>query len=405
MSTDKTAIVIVVDRLGCGQLGPYGNAWVSTPNWNQLASESLLCEFAIADSPKLDLVYRSYWQGLHAMRPSGLQQSCIAELLSETGVDVALVTDEQAVSEHPLADQISTITFCEPTLHTAPAVRPEDTQIARLFEAGIEQITKAEPPALVWIHAQGMQGRWDAPQQFRQQFADEDDPDPPDFTAPPNYLLNQDHDPDEIFGISNAYSGQMLLLDICLGAMMEQLARMPQHNDALIVVTSPRGFPLGEHLRIGACDDALYGELIHVPWLIRTTSSSESVRDHALVQPPDLHATLLDWFDIESPDAIDGQSLLASGHSAQTLPRQTACSFSGDQIAIRTPAWMLRRDDTNLELYVKPDDRWEVNNVAVRCTDIVDLLSETIDEYKLAAQTGCLNELRPLREVLIRGLD
>ena len=30
-------------------------------------------------------------------------------------------------------------------------------------------------------------------------------------------------------------------------------------------VTSPRGFPLGEHRRIGECDQALYGELLHVP--------------------------------------------------------------------------------------------------------------------------------------------
>ena len=63
----RRAIVIVIDRLGSGFLGPYGNTWIETPALNELASESVLFEDAIADSNDLTLLYRSYWSGVHAM--------------------------------------------------------------------------------------------------------------------------------------------------------------------------------------------------------------------------------------------------------------------------------------------------------------------------------------------------
>ena len=50
----RSAIILVVDRLGAGHLGPYGNTWVETPALNRLAAESVLFELAITDSPQLE---------------------------------------------------------------------------------------------------------------------------------------------------------------------------------------------------------------------------------------------------------------------------------------------------------------------------------------------------------------
>ena len=38
----RRAVVLVIDRLGAGYLGPFGNTWIDTPCFNQLASQSLL---------------------------------------------------------------------------------------------------------------------------------------------------------------------------------------------------------------------------------------------------------------------------------------------------------------------------------------------------------------------------
>ena len=43
----------------------------------------------------------------------------------------------------------------------------------------------------------------------------------------------------------------------------------PGSDETLLTLTSSRGFPLGEHGRVGPCDGALFGELVHVPWMIR----------------------------------------------------------------------------------------------------------------------------------------
>ena len=64
--TTRSAVVVVVDRLGAGFLGPYGNTWLETPFWNEMADQSVLFEQAITDSPDLARIYRSYWQGVHA---------------------------------------------------------------------------------------------------------------------------------------------------------------------------------------------------------------------------------------------------------------------------------------------------------------------------------------------------
>ena len=87
------AIVLVVDRLGAGFLGPYGNTWVETQHCNRLASQSLLCEFAFSDSSSLEAVYRSYWTGLHAMS-SGDAEVTLPALASSAGLRTILLTDD-----------------------------------------------------------------------------------------------------------------------------------------------------------------------------------------------------------------------------------------------------------------------------------------------------------------------
>ena len=63
------AICLVIDRLHAGYVGAYGNTWIETSAMNRLASQSFLLDQAVVDSPDLDRLYRSYWQGWHAACP------------------------------------------------------------------------------------------------------------------------------------------------------------------------------------------------------------------------------------------------------------------------------------------------------------------------------------------------
>lgn len=409
----RSAIVVVVDRLGAGFLGPYGNTWLETREFNRLASQSFLFEHALVDSPQLDLSYRSYWRGLHAM--------CIPEadasrspLLNGAST---LLTDEPAVAAHPLASGFAEQIVLDPRELTEGAAEPEQTEIVQLFAAACDWLSRARPPFLLWIHARGMSGLWDAPPELRIQYTGPDDPEPPQFVAPPTYQLAANADPDEAWGLAQAYGGQISLVDLGLGMLLDMLDAA-DHKDALFALTSPRGYPLGEHGRVGAALDGLYGELLHVPLFLRLPQAAGAMhRSQALVQPPDLFATLADWLGSSiDPAATWGRSLLPIIAGERSLLRDRACARLGNERAIRTPAWFLRQasmrhggsslqEAKSAELFVKPDDRWEVNEVSVRCQQVVEELAVAVDHFAQAAQLPPFVDPPPLSRVLAEGLD
>src|SRR5438105_12240723 len=98
------AVVLVIDRLGAGWLGPYGNTWLETPNFNRLAASSVLWETVVAESPDLRSSYRSCWTGRHVLEASSEAWSPLPDLATNAGGLTALVTDEAEVAGHPLAD-------------------------------------------------------------------------------------------------------------------------------------------------------------------------------------------------------------------------------------------------------------------------------------------------------------
>ncbi len=150
-------------------------------------------------------------------------------------------------------------------------------------------MAELKPPFMFWLHVGSLGRVWDAPLEFRNQYSDEDDPPLPESPLVPNEILAADFDPDLLLGFTHSYAGQVTLLDLCLGSLLESLAATSLGRNMLTTVLSARGFPLGEHGRVGACDDALYGELTQIPWLLRFPDGSGAAeRTQALVQPADL---------------------------------------------------------------------------------------------------------------------
>jgi hypothetical protein len=103
--------------------------------------------------------------------------------------------------------------------------------------------------------------------------------------------------------------------------------------------------------------------------------------------------------------APNAASLLSIAKQDAPWPRDRLCiAGPGSQRAIRTPAWYLRAAEKP-ELFTKPDDRCEVNNVAVRCQDVVECLLDALAQYEQTVQHGRVLDLPPLSEVLLRGLE
>ncbi len=401
------AICLVVDRLHAGYLGAYGNSWIETPALDRLASRSLVFDRSLVDSPQLERLYRSYWQGWHALCPAPAEsQPTLATLLREAGVSTALLTDEPQVARHPLAVDFDELIEIDPPWQPQIAGEIHQTHFARCFMQMIEWLTAARGPFLLWYHLGGLGTTWDAPLRFRQAYWEEGDPPPPTIADVPERMLPEDHDPDELLGITQSYAGQVAMLDACLGAMLEFLDGRPAGQETLLTLVSARGFPLGEHRRVGPCDDALFGELVQVPWMLRfPDAAGAAVRSQALVEPADLWATLLDWWRVDGvPAAPTARSVMPIVRQECDALRDRLCVVAGAERAIRTPAWYLRAGDEP-ELFAKPDDRWEVNDVTSRCQEVVEGLQEALRQYEQAISAGTAIELPPLGEVLRNGLE
>lgn len=398
----KNALVLVIDRLGAAYLGPYGNTWIDTPNWNRLAAESFLFDFALADSPRLAAVYRSYWQGAHAMSAAASGDD-LARRMQRAGLHTTLLTDDPLVSELAGAGSFQERIFVPVAAPAAAAPAIEQTQFAQIFSAAIQTLQQPRTPSLTWIHAQGLQGLWDAPPAFRNQFAEEEDPLPPAFVVPPQKRLVKPFDPDELLGVTHAYAGQVALLDLCLGVLLDALAACDDADRPLLIVTSPRGYPLGEHGLLGHGDDSLHGESLNVPCLIRFPDQAHAAqRARELIQPPDLFATLLDWVQaLPGGDRSWGQSLLPLIRGQWQPARDRAAAIVGKHQAIRTPTWsLLRHPDGSRELFAKPDDRWEVNEISQRCEQVANALEQALNQFQQTVQAGRPADLAPLPELL-----
>lgn len=396
----RSAVVVVLDRVGAGYLGPYGNTWLDTPAWNRLASESWLMEFVQADSPDLLTVYRSLWKGCHALCGAESEPSLtLPRQLAEWGIESVLVTDEDRLIASSLVEGFSRVISVPTPLITEAAVDVNETQLARVFSTALDELQSLRQPVLLWIHARAMEGAWDAPAEFRERFLEEGDPPPPPFVTPPDKLCGRNDDPDELWGLVHAYSGQIALTDLCLGAFLEHLQELDAFPAPLVLVTSPRGYPLGEHGRIGGSHVALFEELLHVPALLRFPDGTAALRrDFSLLQPPDFQATLTDWFAADRPRPITwGQSLDVRTFRGLESQADRAYSVWGEERVLRTAAWFLRQCGDDLPtLYAKPDDRREMNEIASRARREVEALLDVGHEFVAAAQR---NERQALQEL------
>jgi arylsulfatase A-like enzyme len=370
----KNVIVIVVEGLHAGMVGAYGNSWIRTSTLDDLACESFLFDQAYVTSPRVEEFYRATW----------LADASLPQRLRAGGLHAVLLTDSSHVVRLPGAAAFSEQLFIDAAAESQSAGDVSETGMARLFGAAADWLAEAREPFCLWVHSRGMLEPWDAPLEMRNRFAEEDDPEPPSLVETPNLWLPDDCDPDEPLGIKHAYAGQVSLLDMCLGALLDGFAEGPLAATTKLTFLSASGFPLGEHRRIGACDEALYNELTQLVWMMRfPDGQGKLARTQALVQPSDLPGTLLEALEFAgvAEPATVASSLLPLVRGEIDALRDRLILVGPHDRAVRTPAWHLRQPITGAaELYAKPSDRWEVNEVAKLLPEVAAGLAAVLSD-------------------------
>ncbi len=415
-------LVISARGLHLGHLGCYGNEWVETPAFDRLAAEGVVFDGHLADRPDADGAYAS-WRGgryclpapdgdaappnpaadlLHLLRQQGVRTALVRDVSRPTapafaeGWDASLVSDtgdEGTPMEYALdawqealdgvADSENWLLWLELATPLPPWDVPEGYLVRYLLDRDDDEEEEEEEEDEEWVEDEG---------EDEEQDEDEDE-EPEEEIDVPEPIVDPaigplDPDDDRTFlRLQRTCAGAVTYLDAGLGLMLEELQRRGLLDEVLLIVTGDHGFPLGEHGVVGPCRPWLHDELVHVPLLLRWPGRLPAGRRVAgLTQPVDLMPTLLDAFGVPPP-VVHGHNLLPLARGEVDRVRDYACSGlrMGESLewALRSPEWAyllpLRGDPARApRLYVKPDDRWEVNDVAQHHLELCERLAEVL---------------------------
>ena len=358
MNEHRTAVVLSIDGLGARYLGPYGNTSMHTPGFNRLASRAMLFETALARIAGGDGPDFWGWESL-----GGTLGNSNAENAWRHSI---LVTDAAHVSAwgEGRFDQIVEVDDFVPA---TAATEIAETRLARFFADAIERVQQLEVGDFLLLHTSGLLFPWDAPYELRQTLQGDDDPPPPnELTFETGF--HTEIDPDELLGWQQAYGAQIAALDACIELFCEALDRLVIRP--LVCVCSPQAFPIGEHGFLGARPDCLYDDALHVPLFISDPT-------HGSISTRVLPLTYADkWTEIVS-DWLSGLPLQQNSILPRKANEWLICKSATfpDSRTVRTHAWkLLLQPPKASELFGKPDDRWEKNDVADRCHEVVELL-------------------------------
>lgn len=368
MTKPTNLLVLAFDGLGASALGCYGSSWAPTPGFDRLASESTVYDFAFVGSSQVASTYRA-WLGATAD-------------LELAPPRFTLLSDDAGTCEWD--SHFADVQLLDPP----PRQRAEtlgETHLAQLLAQTTEAASELAEPWSLWLHARALAGPWDAPIELRAALSDEEDDVPPArWLDPPHVRLAEDFDPDERWQAITAYAAQAQVVDAAVDALLDALTDLGILERTTVVVTSPRGFPVAARRHFGWVDDSLYEETAHVPLIVRRPGGESGLqRVHRIVGPQP-------W-----------RSALAGQAASRSEPNYVIGS-SRDSLWLRTPAWLARLprgdDPAPAELYVKPDDRWEVNDVAMRAPQIV----ETAQAFVLARLAAASHQPPTPPEELMR---
>lgn len=392
------SILLIADGLRPSMLGPYGNTWFDTVSVNQLASESLLFEQSITDTPDGPTAMFGILHGQHCLDQSGLQRNPhLADCIGKSGVESVLVS---AASEKHLEARDVFDRVIEVELPKARGLAADiaGTQLATFFAAAVDLVQQTSQPKFLVLDCPGFCTAWDAPYSFRLELAEDDDPDPTRLVEPPSLQFNSaTDDPDQLLDCQMAYGGQVMLFDQLLGILLGEIERSGWARRALLSLTGTRGYPLGEHGVVGFYRPILHAESVQVPLLIRWPNEQLICgRSQRLVQPGSLYSLLRAWHSNgnESDDAETVSTTFPKISQSDWMPDRTGAAViskcngvDSEKLAIQTHAWKYMAGPAR-QLFVKPDDPWEFNDVANLCPRIASDLQGQLAHGIASLQGG-----------------
>jgi arylsulfatase A-like enzyme len=425
------AIVITFDRLPTSFLACYGNSWIETPNFDRLAARSATFHQHFAESLTLDTVRHAWWSGCYECRRSGEPQTCdlLPALFASRGIAVRLLLESGAQDDQSARELSRLFPNCAALVAGADGldVSPDDTPFLRLVARAQRDLrllrTSRSEPWLLWIKSRGVPTPWLPPTEYARRFLDieEDEPEeePADESADEDdetAELDDEESDGTLLEMSDSQfedllrsaaalpqsralrdamtdfdraltrkvlGGYVALLDTGLGRLLETIEQSAASSPTLVLLTAAQGLSARDSGVLRDEWEQSADEVVHTPLMIRPAGLNHGMRRQSLTLPLDLFPTLLEWFGVEGPaTALEGQSLLPAIRGQQSEPRRLAFGADGQSIqTVRSAEYYFvqksaeQGNEPSRRLFAKPEDAWEVNDLAGQLPQLVEDLA------------------------------
>ncbi|HEV3203642.1 MAG TPA: sulfatase-like hydrolase/transferase [Gemmataceae bacterium] len=409
-------LIIVANGLQLGYLGCYGNEWVLTPTLDRLAAEGIVFDRHYSDCPDPIRARNSWRTGCYQIPVPG-SESVAHHLISSRQDLIKTLTDNAVGTTLVIENNNPITTDFAPFWKTVEGVEiandDKTTDIDRAIKQAVTILKKMpkREKGLIWLDWTTLLPEWKLPNEYQEFYFREDsdekekngmeEEEPSEGEAslapwigPLPKRLEGDDDTTFI-RLQRTYAGAVTYLDQNLAILLEELEVEGLLEEMTIVVTTDSGLVLGEHGVVAADVQGLHEERVHLPLIIRLPQKAEAGRRVAtLTQPVDLMPTILEIFGLQGPQ-VHGHSLLPLCHGKAKTVREYACSGSARgktvEWSLRTTDWafLLPLDETagcGPQLYIKPEDRWEVNNIIQHHPEWAQHLEETLRKFVDAAR-------------------
>lgn len=161
-----------------------------------------------------------------------------------------------------------------------------------------------------------------------------------------------------------AYLAAITFSDAMVGRVLRALESGPHANDTTIVLWSDHGWHLGEKLHWRKF--TLWERATRNILMIKAPGVTKPAVCGRTVSMMDIYPTLMDLADLQSPGALEGESLMTWLRNPRA-PKKTPAvtTFLNGNHAVRTDAWRyIRYSDGTEELYDRAKDPNEWTNLA-----------------------------------------
>lgn len=337
--------IVVIDALGLhtGFLGCYGNDDVATPMLDSLACDGIVFDNHLADYPVL------MGEKISSARTGRFGFSslpCQTDLL-----DHFRRHDWQVDLVRP---------------RSLPTFGPDIIPVLEGWQA--------DRSALLWVDGPSLAPPWSlTEEQLAAYFDDEKEARP--WPAPPQStrkLLSLE----DWKRLRSTYAAVVSWFDVRLEELGHALVERGWGEDLLLCITARAGLPLGEHGLIGDGPGPLHAERVQLPLILRLPDEQYAgYRIAGLTQPVDLLPSLAEFLFQEKVQG-DGKSFWPLVREEVEEIRTFAVAALGApsqrEAYFRTRDWALAAtagtegSGRNSQLFLKPEDRWEVNDMSLK---------------------------------------